>query len=172
MMVFGHRLRAGQRRLWRLEGCCGNRRFIQADERSCAQPLLCKEPVVPPFSRRRSTLPGLFVTASPDDDLSMVVRPRTHPLLTPFETSEGVRHVWTTFSADQVDLNFANPAVMLEMIRILLFHIEKGIQVIRLDAIAYLWKEIGHPSIHHPKTHAAVKLFVRFLMLPLPGWLS
>jgi len=109
-----------------------------------------------------------FVTALPDDDLSMVVRPRTHPLLTPFTTSEGVRYVWTTFSADQVDLNFANPAVMLEMIRILLFHIEKGIQVIRLDAIAYLWKEIGHPSIHHPKTHAAVKLFRAVLDVAAP----
>jgi sucrose phosphorylase len=109
-----------------------------------------------------------FVTASPDDDLSMVVRPRTHPLLTPFETAEGTRYVWTTFSEDQVDLNFANQKVLLEMIRILLFHIEKGIQIIRLDAIAYLWKEAGHPSIHHPKTHAVVKLFRAVLDVAAP----
>ncbi len=109
-----------------------------------------------------------FATASPEDDLSMVVRPRTHPLLTPFETAEGTRHVWTTFSEDQVDLNFANPKVLLEMIRILLFHIEKGIQIIRLDAIAYLWKEPGHPSIHHPKTHAMVKLFRAVLDVAAP----
>ncbi len=109
-----------------------------------------------------------FVTAAPEDDLSMVVRPRTHPLLTPFETAEGTRHVWTTFSEDQVDLNFADPKVLLEMIRILLFHIENGIQIIRLDAIAYLWKEAGHPSIHHPKTHAMVKLFRAVLDVAAP----
>lgn len=100
-----------------------------------------------------------FVTADPEDDHSQVVRPRTHPLLTPFETAAGTRYVWTTFSADQVDLNFADPKVLLEMLRVLLYHVERGIQVIRLDAIAYLWKEKGHSCIHHPKTHAAVKLF-------------
>lgn len=109
-----------------------------------------------------------FVTASPEDDLSMVVRPRTHPLLTPFETAKGTRHVWTTFSADQVDLNFANPKVMLEMMRVLLFHVENGIQIIRLDAIAYLWKERGHSCIHHPKTHAMVKLFRAVLDVAAP----
>jgi sucrose phosphorylase len=45
------------------------------------------------------------------------------------------------------------------MMRVLLFHVRMGVRIIRLDAIAYLWKEIGHPSIHHPKTHAVVKLF-------------
>ncbi|MFO7849317.1 MAG: alpha-glucosidase C-terminal domain-containing protein, partial [Spirochaetia bacterium] len=82
-----------------------------------------------------------------------------HLLLTPYESSRGTLHVWTTFSADQVVLNFVEPAVLLEMVRVLLYHIRRGIQVIRLDAIAYLWKEVGHPSIHHEKTHAVVKLF-------------
>lgn len=100
-----------------------------------------------------------FIAVDPETDLSMIARPRTHPLLTPFESSRGTLHVWTTFSADQVDLNFSEPNVLLEMLRVLLFHIRKGIQVIRLDAIAYLWKEIGRPSIHHEKTHAVVKLF-------------
>lgn len=100
-----------------------------------------------------------FITVDPDEDLSMIVRPRDLPLLTPFQTAAGEKHVWTTFSADQVDLNFANPDVLLEMIDVFLFHVSHGIQIIRLDAIAYTWKEIGHPSIHHPKTHAIVKLF-------------
>ena len=100
-----------------------------------------------------------FITVDPEADLSMVVRPRAHPLLTPFETSEGTKHVWTTFSADQVDLNFASPRVLEEMLDILLLYVEHGARIIRLDAIAYLWKEIGHPSIHHPKTHLAVQLF-------------
>lgn len=100
-----------------------------------------------------------FIEADKDSDLSAVVRPRTHPLLTPYETKEGIKHIWTTFSADQVDLNFAHPPVLLEMLDILLFYISQGIQVIRLDAIAYLWKEPGHPCVHHEKTHAVVKFF-------------
>ncbi len=100
-----------------------------------------------------------FITVKEDTDLSMVVRPRALPLLTAFNTAEGKKLVWTTFSADQVDLNFANPDVLLEMIDIFLFHVKQGIQVVRLDAIAFLWKEIGHSCIHHEKTHAIVKLF-------------
>ena len=111
------------------------------------------------FLRDEPGYRDFFITADPETDLSMIVRPRALPLLTPFETSAGVRHVWTTFSADQVDLNFANPQVLIEMIDIFLFHVQMGVQVIRLDAIAYLWKEVGHPSLHHPKTHAVVKLF-------------
>ena len=66
--------------------------------------------------------------------------------------------MWTTFSADQVDLDFHNPDVLLEMIDILLFYAEKGAQFIRLDAIAYLWKEIGTTCIHLPQTHAIIQL--------------
>lgn len=109
-----------------------------------------------------------FISVDPDTDLSMIVRPRALPLLTPFETAAGTKHVWTTFSADQVDLNFANPEVLIEMVDIFLFHVQMGIQVIRLDAIAYLWKEIGHPSIHHPKTHAVVKLYREIVNQYLP----
>src|SRR6056297_990733 len=109
-----------------------------------------------------------FITQDKDADLSMIVRPRTHPLLTPFETDHGTEYVWTTFSADQVDLNFANPEVLLEMVKVMLFHIKNGIQIIRLDAIAYLWKELGHPSIHHEKTHAVVKLFRAILNVVAP----
>jgi len=111
------------------------------------------------FLAGREPYTGYFITASPDEDLSMIARPRALPLLTPFETPRGVLHVWTTFSADQVDLNFASPDVLLEMLDIFLFHVSRGIGVIRLDAIAYLWKERGHRSLHHPKTHAVVRLF-------------
>jgi len=96
----------------------------------------------------------------PDDswDLSKVVRPRTSPLLTEVETVNGPVKVWTTFSADQIDLNFANPEVLLEIIDILLFYIHQGATIIRLDAIAYLWKESGTTCIHLPQTHRVVKL--------------
>lgn len=101
---------------------------------------------------------GFFVEASPDDDLDPVVRPRTSPLLREVETVDGTRHVWCTFSHDQVDLNFANPAVLLEMLRVLRFHVDHGVRIIRLDAVAFLWKQPGTPSIHLRQTHAIVKL--------------
>lgn len=100
-----------------------------------------------------------FIHMDPDTDLSMVVRPRALPLLTEVETEQGSKHVWTTFSDDQIDLNFANPEVLLEIVELLLFYVEKGAEIIRLDAIAYLWKEPGTTSIHLPETHQVVKLF-------------
>lgn len=99
-----------------------------------------------------------FFEASPEDDLSMVVRPRTTPLLQEVETSSGPRHVWCTFSHDQIDLNFANPEVLLEVLRIIRLHIDKGIRILRLDAVAFIWKEVGTPSIHMPQTHAIIQL--------------
>ena len=99
-----------------------------------------------------------FITVSPDEDLSMVTRPRSLPLLTAFDTALGEQHVWTTFSADQVDLNYANPDVTMQVMDVILLYIAHGADVIRLDAIAYLWKEIGTTCIHLPETHAFVKL--------------
>ncbi len=105
------------------------------------------------------TYRDFFITVDPTTDLSSVVRPRTLPLLTPVQTAEGVRHVWTTFSADQIDLNYANPAVLLRIVDVLLFYVAQGADLIRLDAIAYLWKRVGTPCIHLPETHAVVRLF-------------
>jgi len=99
-----------------------------------------------------------FFTVEGDPDLSKVVRPRALPLLTEFEIVSGKRRVWTTFSADQADLDFRNPDVLLEIFDILLMYAERGAQFIRLDAIAYLWKEIGTSCIHLPQTHAVIQL--------------
>ena len=96
-----------------------------------------------------------FLTVDGSPDLSRVVRPRFLPLLTDFKTSHGDRRVWTTFSADQVDLDFHNPAVLFEMVDILLEYAQHGAQFIRLDAIAYLWKEIGTSCLNLPPTHAS-----------------
>lgn len=103
---------------------------------------------------------GWFLTRPEEYDASKVVRPRTHPLLTPYVRADGSGvNVWTTFSADQVDLDFSNPAVLAEMLDVFLDYVEKGARIVRMDAIAYLWKEDGHPCLHHPRTHAVVKLF-------------
>jgi sucrose phosphorylase len=100
-----------------------------------------------------------FIIVEGNPDLSQVIRPRVSPLLTPFTTPSGEKMVWTTFSADQVDLNFKNPDVLLEVIDILIFYILQGAELIRLDAIAYLWKEKSSPSIHLPQTHRVIQLF-------------
>ncbi|WP_137701757.1 sugar phosphorylase [Marimonas lutisalis] len=99
-----------------------------------------------------------FYEANPEDDLSLVVRPRTTPLLQEIETRDGPRHVWCTFSHDQIDLDFSNPEVLLEMLRIIRMHIDKGVRILRLDAVAFIWKEPGTTCIHLPQTHAIVQL--------------
>ncbi|MDQ6771896.1 MAG: sugar phosphorylase [Candidatus Dormibacteraeota bacterium] len=105
----------------------------------------------PPYDR-------FFLSADPKADLSAVVRPRTTPLLTPFETVRGPRWVWTTFGPDQVDLDYSNPELLLRMIDVLLRYIERGAGLVRLDAVGYLWKEIGTSCIHLPQTHEVVRL--------------
>ena len=99
-----------------------------------------------------------FIAFEEPVDVSSVFRPRTHPLLSPFETAHGTRHVWTTFSDDQIDLNVSNPAVLLELIRILLLYVSHGAAIVRLDAIAFLWKRLGTTCVHLPETHAVVQL--------------
>ena len=109
-----------------------------------------------------------FIEPDPGADLSAVVRPRSLPLLTPVMTPGGKRSVWTTFSEDQIDLDFSNPDVLFELLDILLFYVSMGARVIRLDAIAYLWKRIGTPCIHLPETNEIVKLFRDFLEAVAP----
>lgn len=121
------------------------------------------------FLEAKGDYQDFFIAFDKEIDLSSVFRPRAHPLLTPFETKKGKRFVWTTFSADQVDLDFSNPNVFLEFTDILLFYIQKGASIIRLDAIAYLWKEIGTSCLHHPKTHLMVKLF-RAILNKIAPW--
>lgn len=110
------------------------------------------------FLRDEKPYRDYFVTVEGSPDLSDVVRPRALPLLTEYETPSGKRNVWTTFSADQVDLDFRNPDVLLEIFDIILMYAERGAQFIRLDAIAYLWKQIGTSCIHLPQTHKVIQL--------------
>ncbi|MDO6805961.1 alpha-amylase family glycosyl hydrolase, partial [Wenyingzhuangia sp. 1_MG-2023] len=93
-----------------------------------------------------------FIEVEIGTDVSGVTRPRNTPLLTPVHTHRGVRHVWATFSEDQIDLNYANPKVLVEMMNIMLFYVEQGARFVRLDAIAYLWKQLGTNCIHLPQT--------------------
>jgi sucrose phosphorylase len=121
------------------------------------------------FKQRKAPYHDYFIVTTPKAALSKVVRPRTSPLLTPVKTVQGTQYVWTTFSADQIDLNYKNPHVLLEIIDLLLFYVAHGAQVLRLDAVAYLWKELNTSCIHLPQTHALVKLFRAVLDVTAPG---
>lgn len=110
-----------------------------------------------------------FVTAEPDADLSAVVRPRAQPLLRPTETAGGLRHVWCTFSHDQVDLDWSNPDLLIEMLAVVRRFLDLGIRFLRLDAVAYVWKRIGTASIHLPETHELVKLMRTVVDAAAPG---
>ena len=94
----------------------------------------------------------------PDDLMAKILRPRTSDLLSPFPSIRGEVKVWTTFSADQIDLNFKSPTVLLKVMEILLFYVGKGADIIRLDAVTYLWEEIGTSGANLPQDHAIVKL--------------
>jgi len=113
-----------------------------------------------------------FIAFEPDANLDwipQVTRPRALPLLTPVQTATGEKLVWTTFSDDQIDLNYAHPPVLLKILEILLFYVEQGAEIIRLDAIAYLWKRPGTSCIHLEETHRVVKLMRCVLDAVAPG---
>lgn len=99
-----------------------------------------------------------FIVVPDDADVSRVIRPRAQPLLTRVETPRGAQKVWTTFSADQIDLNYRHPDVLIEIIATLLFYLARGASWIRLDAIAFLWKEFGTTCLHLPQTHRLIQL--------------
>lgn len=111
------------------------------------------------FTKGRDPGREFFFTASPEDDLSAVVRPRTNNLLREVETTEGTKHVWCTFSHDQVDLNFRNPLVLMQFVSIVKQYLDNGVRIFRLDAIAFLWKEIGTSCLNLEQTHEMVRLF-------------
>jgi glycosidase len=105
----------------------------------------------------------------PSTDLSQVTRPRSLPLLSEYKKHDGnTVHLWTTFSDDQIDFNFKSLDVLEKMIEVLLFYVQQGATILRLDAIAYLWKEIGTTCIHLNETHDMVKLFRSILDLVAP----
>ncbi|EMY0881999.1 sugar phosphorylase [Escherichia coli O88:H8] len=103
-------------------------------------------------------------------DLSAVTRPRALPLLTPFQMRDhSTRHLWTTFSDDQIDLNYRSPEVLLAMVDVLLCYLAKGAEYVRLDAVGFMWKEPGTSCIHLEKTHLIIKLLRSIIDNVAPG---
>ncbi|MCK5357138.1 MAG: hypothetical protein KAJ48_01985, partial [Elusimicrobiales bacterium] len=100
-----------------------------------------------------------FLILDKKTDTKKVFRPRTHPLFTEVDTPSGKKYAWTTFSEDQVDWNYKNPNVLIEMIKTLLLYFENGAQAIRLDAVAYVWKEAGSACFDLEECHIIVQIF-------------
>ena len=106
-------------------------------------------------------LPGknYFLDYKDKFDTSKIVRPRSHDLLQIFKTKKSEKFVWCTFSRDQVDLNFKNKDVLIEFLKIIKFYLDQGISILRLDAVAFLWKKLGTNCINLNETHEVIKLF-------------
>lgn len=111
------------------------------------------------FLQEKQRYEYYFIIVDNSEGLAKVTRPRNNALLTPFATTSGNKYVWTTFSSDQVDLNYKNPDVLLAIIDVLLFYVSKGAEYIRLDAVAYLWKKLSTTCIHLEETHKIIQLF-------------
>lgn len=110
-----------------------------------------------------------FIECDPDADYSSVTRPRALPLLTEFETVNGRKHLWTTFSTDQIDLNLKSIYVYAELLDVLLSFAANGAKFIRLDAIGFIWKELGTSCVHMTETHEIVRTFRAVLDEYAPG---
>ncbi|KAA1062724.1 sugar phosphorylase [Enterobacter mori] len=125
------------------------------------------------FANYLQQTPGyedFFISVDPDTDLSAVTRPRALPLLTPFTLHDGsVRHLWTTFSEDQIDLNFASPDVLIAMVDVLLHYLMEGANYIRLDAVGFMWKIPGTHCIHLEQTHQLIQFFRAITEAVAPG---
>ncbi|MDJ0707904.1 MAG: alpha-amylase family glycosyl hydrolase [Leptolyngbyaceae cyanobacterium MO_188.B28] len=110
---------------------------------------------------------------SPDEltpeQRAIIVRPRTSDVLTQYQSIDGPIWVWTTFSPDQIDFNFRNPSVLIDVIETLLLYVRHGADLIRLDAVTYLWEEPGTPCANLEQTHQVVKLFRDVLSLVAPN---
>ena len=108
----------------------------------------------------QNQLPGknYFIAFKNKPDTQKVIRPRSHDLLQVFDTKKGKQFVWCTFSRDQVDLNFKNSDVLIEILKIIKFYLDRGISILRLDAVAFLWKEQNSECINLPQTHEIIRL--------------
>lgn len=95
--------------------------------------------------------------------LAEVRRARNLPLVHPFETAAGTRHVWTTYSPDLIDLNWREPAVCCEFLEVLLDSVVRGARVVRLDAFVYTWKQEGTDCVALPETHRLLRVFQEVL---------
>lgn len=107
-------------------------------------------------------IPDMFEETMPE------VFPETSP--GNFTWDEEMRQwVMTVFNSYQWDLNYGNPAVFIEMIDIILFWANRGADIVRLDAVAFLWKKIGTTSQNEQEAHLILQLMKDCSQVTAPG---
>ncbi len=110
-----------------------------------------------------------FIECDDQVDYSKVIRPRALPLYYSYKTVEGEKNIWATFSEDQVDLNFSNPEVLMEILDILVMYSKRGAKFIRFDAIGFAWKKLGTTCMHLDETHQLIQIMRYVLDECVPG---
>ena len=115
-----------------------------------------------------------FISYTTPDELTLdqrnkIFRPRTSDILTRYDTINGPRWVWTTFSEDQIDFNYRNPKVLMRVLEGLLYYIRNGADMLRLDAVTYIWAEPGTECVHMPEAHEIIKLLRDVIDTVAPG---
>ena len=110
------------------------------------------------FLKKKEPGKDYFLTVDSKFNTSKVIRPRDHKLLKKITIFNKSDYLWRTFSSDQVDLNFKNPSVLIQFIKIMIHLINNGVTIFRLDAVAYLWKENKSKCINLKQTHEIIKL--------------
>lgn len=81
------------------------------------------------------------------------------------------RWVWTTFNSFQWDLNYSNPEVFTHMAEELLFLANQGVEVLRLDAVAFIWKQLGTNCENLPEAHLLIRAFNALVRMAAPALL-
>ena len=117
------------------------------------------------FLKKKEPGKDYFLTVDNKFNTSRVIRPRDHTLLKKIKIFNQSDYLWRTFSPDQIDLNFRNPSVLIQFIKIMIHLINNGVTIFRLDAIAYLWKENGTKCINLKQTHEIIKLLRNIINL-------
>ena len=110
------------------------------------------------FLKKKKPGKDYFLTVNSNFNISKVIRPRDHQLLKKIDIFKKPEYLWRTFSPDQLDMDFKNPAVLLRFIKIMINLVNHGVTIFRLDAIAYLWKKSGTKCINLRETHEIIKL--------------
>ena len=87
----------------------------------------------------------------------------------PVTINEKEYWVWTTFHAYQWDLNYANPAVFNRMAEEMLFLANQGVEVLRFDAVAFIWKQLGTSCENLPQAHTLIKAFNAVARIAAPA---
>jgi len=108
------------------------------------------------------TVPDMFEETMPE------VFPENSPGNFTFDDSMR-KWVMTVFNSYQWDLNYSNPAVFIEMLDIVLFWANQGADIVRLDAVAFLWKKIGTTCQNEREAHLILQLMKDCCQVTAPG---